>query len=249
MATLKCSYPSAADKTAGCAVTYRAGSRSKYDTCPTGCPLNGSGCGTDQVDLEYLEAVSCAVPRQGRALTYSHFPPEQWAHLNGPRRTVINWSAPSPEAAARCVADRVAPAVTVVPRDYWQGRKHVDIDGVPLVRCLAEYVDGINCSNCGGRSGPLCARPNARYAVGFTAHGSGASKAESDAQGGCYADNGPAGWQWKQTSKAEASTVNTGAGCVPYDTEAEALERFVEQLPRGTVLRHHIAGDMGKSTP
>lgn len=246
MSTLKCTYPSAADKTAGCAVTYRAGGASKYDTCPSDCPLNASGCGTDQVDLEYLEAVSRAVPRQGRALTYSHFPPEYWAHLNGPRRTVINWSAPSVEAAARCVVDRVAPAVAVVPRTYWQGSKSALVDGVRVVRCLAEYVPGLNCSNCGGDAGPLCARPSRDYVVAFTAHGSGAGKAETNNPGGCYADNGPAGWQWKQTSKAGASTVNTGSGCVPYDTEAEALEQFVEQLPRGTVLRHHIAGDMGK---
>ena len=249
MATLKCSYPSAAKKTAGCAVTYRAGGESKYDTCPSDCPLNASGCGTAQVDTDYLESLSRAVPRQGVSFTYSHFPPEHWAHLNGPRRTVINWSAPRPAAAARCVADRVAPAVTVVPRDYWQGRKHVDIDGVRVVRCLAEYVDGINCSNCGGRSGPLCARPNARYAVGFTAHGSGAGKAESDAQGGCYADTGHAGIQWARTGTAAASTVNTGAGCVPCESETDALKQFVEQLPRRTVLRHHVAGDLGKSTP
>jgi hypothetical protein len=163
--------------------------------------LNGSGCGTDQVDLEYLDAVSRAVPRQGVAFTYSHFPPEHWAHLNGPRRTVINWSAPSPEAAARCVADRVAPAVAVVPR------------------------------------------------VGFTAHGSGARKAEMDTPGGCYADTGHAGIQWARTGTARASTINTGAGCVPCESEVDALERFVEQLPRGTKLRHHVAGDLGKSTP
>jgi len=227
-------------------VTYRAGSRSKYSTCPTGCPLNASGCGTDTVDLEYLDAMSRAVPCQGVSFTYSHFPTEHWAHFNGPRRTVINWSAPSPEAAARCVADKVAPAVAVVPRDYWQGRKHVDIDGVPLVRCLAEYVSGINCSNCGGKAGPLCARPSRKYVIGFTAHGSGARQAESDEQGGCYGDNGHAGIQWARTGTAAASTINVGAGCVPCDSEAHALERFVEQLPRGTVVRHLVAGDMGK---
>ena len=244
---IKCTFPSTAAKTAGCAVTYRAGERSKYDTCPSDCPLNASGCGTAQVDTDYLEALSRAVPRQGVAFTFSHFDPEHWAHLNGPRRTVINWSAPSLEAAADAVHNGI-PSVAVVPRDYWDGRKSVVVDGVRGVRCLEEWADGVNCQGCGGDSGPLCARPERDYFVVFTAHGSGASKAESAEPGGCYADNGPAGWQWNQTSNSTSSTVNTGSGCVPCESEVDALERFVEQLPRGTRLRHHVAGDLGKST-
>ena len=44
---LKTTAMSTAKKTAGCAVTYRAGSSEKFGTCPASCELNlsGTGCG------------------------------------------------------------------------------------------------------------------------------------------------------------------------------------------------------------
>jgi hypothetical protein len=62
---------SQANKTAGCAVTYRAGKTNKYDTCPAKCELNasGRGCAPSAVDAEYLDAVLDSKPRNGHALT------------------------------------------------------------------------------------------------------------------------------------------------------------------------------------
>jgi hypothetical protein len=54
---------SQANKTAGCAVTYRAGKANKYDTCPVNCELNasGRGCAPSDIDDEYLDAVRASV--------------------------------------------------------------------------------------------------------------------------------------------------------------------------------------------
>ena len=51
-------------KTKGCAVTYRAGNQNKFNTCPTSCALNGSGCGTNKIDLDYLNAVLDSKPKR-----------------------------------------------------------------------------------------------------------------------------------------------------------------------------------------
>ena len=60
---------SQANKTAGCAVTYRTGKANKYDTCPAKCELNasGRGCAPSAVDAEYLDAVLDSKPRSGHA--------------------------------------------------------------------------------------------------------------------------------------------------------------------------------------
>jgi len=72
---LKTVETSRAQKTKGLAVTYRAGSKDKFGTCPVSCELNPSGCGASKIDQEYLNALSLAVPTKGVAFTYSHFPP------------------------------------------------------------------------------------------------------------------------------------------------------------------------------
>ena len=79
---LKTTAMSTAKKTAGCAVTYRAGSSEKFGTCPASCELNpsGTGCSDGQIDFDYLDAVLDAKPRRGFSFTYSHFHPLFWSH-------------------------------------------------------------------------------------------------------------------------------------------------------------------------
>ena len=86
---------SQAKKTTGCAVTYRAGSKSTHGTCPNTCKLM-SGCkvGTNKIDAAYVRALSHAIPVKGIAFTYTHFAPSLWRkHATG--KTVINYSADS----------------------------------------------------------------------------------------------------------------------------------------------------------
>ena len=74
---------SRASKTKGCAVTYRAGDQSVFDTCPKDCSLNPSGCGSDMPDLVYMATVLNAKPRAGESMTYSHFHPKWYTELLG----------------------------------------------------------------------------------------------------------------------------------------------------------------------
>lgn len=221
-------------KTKGCAVTYRAADKSKFGTCPLSCPLNGSGCGVEKVDQNYLDAVLDAVPKAGFSMTYTHFPPRQWFDKTGPGKTTINWSAPSVKAAAKAAAIDSIDSVAVVGPDYWEsnGKHHFDVHDTMVVRCPAEYNEAVNCGNCGGKDGPLCARRDRGYVIGFTAHGTRKKLAASDDQGGCYAELGPAGLQWER-SRGDTST------------DAEDLRAWAKTLPPRTVLRHHIAGDLG----
>jgi len=232
---------SQANKTAGIAVTYRAGKANKYDTCPANCELNasGRGCAPSEIDAEYLDALLDSKPRGGHSFTFSHFNPLFWAHKLSPLKTVINFSAASIKAAAAAVASGV-PAVAVVPVDFWKkngNAKNVIIDGVRGVRCPDEYLDGVGCVNCGGEKAPLCARLERDFFVMFTAHGSGKTAAGNpDAAGGCYADGGRVAIHWNATSAGDDDGL----------TDGEKLRAFVKTLPPRSVLRHHVAGDIGK---
>jgi hypothetical protein len=71
----------------------------------------------------------------------------------------------------------------------------------------------------------------------FTAHGVGKKKAgDPDAAGGCYADGGNVALHWNATSNADDDGL----------TDAQRLRAFAKTLPPRSVLRHHIAGDIGK---
>ena len=232
---LKTVAMSSSSKTKGCAVTYRAAGASKFGTCPAACPFNPSGNGTSTVDEHYLEAVLNAVPRAGFSMTYTHFPPEQWHSKTGPGKTTINYSAPDMQAA---VAAQFAgiDSVAVVGPDFWaeNGKNAQGDHGVPIVRCPAEYNKDINCGNCGSRDGPLCARRDRGYVIGFTAHGTRKKLAMETKQGGCYAELGPAGLHWEKTRNETMES-----------TDVDKLLAFARALPPRTVLRHHIAGDLG----
>jgi len=205
-------------KTGPIAVTYRAGEHQTFSTCPKTCALHPkSETGAASIDDEYLRAVMDAVPRGGQAWTYSG-------------KTVINASCDTASEAVRAYS-LGRPAVYAAPltsADQWPQR----IAGVQFVRCPAELSDTFTCQQCGnGR--PLCARADRDYVVVFVAHGTG-KKRVGTGDGGCYAASGPTAIQWHKTRSSGA----------PND--AEALRAFARSLPPGSMLRHHVAGDVGR---
>ena len=230
---LKTVETSRAQKTKGLAVTYRAGSQEKFGTCPASCELNPSGCGASKIDQEYLNALSLAVPTKGVAFTYSHFSPIHWIKKNGPGKTVINYSAKTATLAAKYIKMAV-PTVATVALDFWNGRKSVDSDGARFVRCPAEYLPQFGCAQC-GNGDPLCARLDRDFVIGFTAHGVHKKKAANpDDPGGCYASGGNVLLHWEATADQSQD-----------ESDADKITRFAKSLAPRTILRHHIAGDIG----
>jgi len=230
---LKTVETSRAQKTKGLAVTYRAGSQEKFGTCPVSCELNPSGCGASKIDQEYLNALSLAVPTKGVAFTYSHFSPIHWIKKNGPGKTVINYSAKTATLAAKYIKMAV-PTVATVALDFWNGRKTVDSDGARFVRCPAEYLPKFGCAQC-GNGDPLCARLERDFVIGFTAHGVHKKKAANpDDPGGCYASGGNVLLHWEATADQSQD-----------ESDADKVTRFAKSLAPRTILRHHIAGDIG----
>jgi|LakMenE01Jun11ns_1017448.scaffolds.fasta_scaffold9914701_3 hypothetical protein len=227
---LKTVRQSANRKTGPIAVTYRAGSGDVFNTCPATCPLNPRpDKGARDLDTEYLEAVRHAVPRNGTAWTYSHFPADQLP-VPAPGETVINHSADTLEGAIDATAKGRAAVLTVAKGATWPAR----VGDVRLVRCPAEVSDRINCATCGnGR--PLCARgADRRLVVVFEAHGAQAARVGTDKAGGCYGAGGPVALQWNRTSSSGARD------------DVAALEQFARELPPGSFLRHHVVGDLGR---
>jgi len=226
---------SRAKKTKGIAVTYRAGGGEKYATCPSDCKMNCSGKGANKLDDKYLDALLDAVPRKGVSFTYSHFDPNVygWGKKLKEGKTVINFSTESPLAAAASIYNGV-PSVVVVRDDYWQGSKTQSAPfNTTIVRCPAEYRD-ISCAQC-GNGDPLCARLDRNFIIGFTAHGPSKKKAaDLETRGGCYADAGNCRIWWNETANGEQE-----------ETDAEKVKRFAKSLPPRSIIRHHVAGDIG----
>ena len=236
---LNCVESSRAKKTGGLAVTYRAGRGDMYGTCPDSCSLKSAATLTHEVDRDYESAVRCAVPRKGISFLYTHFAPEQWAEQNtgALNQTVFNYSADTLADAARHIKSGVA-SVAVVPAGYWNERtseKVTESDGVKMVRCPDELT-GIGCAGCGSGT-PLCARFDRDYGIVFTAHGPGKRKAGDPATaGGCYAGSGNVAIHWRRLSERVEIT----------ETDGERVARFAAGLPPRSILRHHIAGDIGR---
>jgi len=245
---LKTVEMSGAKKTKGIAVTYRAGGRDVYGTCPASCKMNCTGKGAQEIDAEYFDALLGAVPNKGQSFTYTHFPWHLWANKLKPDKTVVNFSADTLVSAA--AASRAVPTVVVLPESEWDNRKKtsaplfgrtndrgdfIQTDRIPVVRCPAEYREGFTCRDCGNGE-PLCARLDRNFIIGFTAHGAAKKKAaDPDVKGGCYAAGGNVRLHWDATSNHHQ----------PDETDGERLTRFVKGLPPRTILRHHVAGDIG----
>ena len=229
---------SRAKKTAGIAVTYRAAGGDMYGTCPDSCPLKPSATATQEIDRDYESAVRRAVPRKGIAFLFTHFAPSQWAEPNAgeTNQTVFNYSADTLEDAARHIKHGAA-SVAVVPESYWNDKPSVKVttaDGVKMVRCPNETT-GVDCARCGNGT-PLCARPARHFGVVFTAHGASKRKAgDNETAGGCYAGGGRVALHWRHLSERDEIT----------ETDAEHVARFASGLRPRSILRHHIAGDIG----
>lgn len=225
---LKTVKHSANKKTGPIAVTYRAGGHNVFGTCPKTCALNPQGDhAADLVDTEYLEAVRHAVPRNGQAWTYSHFPADLLP-VPASGETVVNASCDTiPQALAAVAIGR--PAVVAAPAGtVWP----YTVSGVRFVQCPAELADNFSCDQCGGGR-PVCARGDRDYVVVFVAHGSGAALVGADQAGGCYGNGGPVRLAWEKTKTAG------------HQNDAAELLRFARSLPPGSLLRHHVVGDLG----
>lgn len=232
---------SRADKTNGCAVTYRSGAGTMFGTCPSTCPLNPVPAdGTQLIDDDYLDALLGAVPKRGVAFTYCHFDWRQWGaawlehNTHNPRATtVINYSADTERDAAAAVEAGI-PCVMAASPEHIAGRKAWrGDDGTRYVQCPAVTGD-TDCSRCGGGR-PLCARPERDYVVVFAAHGTSKAQVGSVAAGGCYASGGNVALHWRRLAKREKRA----------DSDGVQLRAWVRTLKPGTILRHHVAGDIG----
>jgi hypothetical protein len=218
-------------KTGPVAVTYRSGEHQTYGTCPRTCALHPrSDTGAAQIDVQYMAAVEDAVPRNGKAWTYSHFPAEALP-MPKPGKTVFNASCDTVADAVRAV-EQGRPAVYAAPHDtadVWPRLIH----GVRFVRCPAELSETFTCSQC-GNGDPICARGDRDIVVVFVAHGTGKKRVGTGKGGGCYAASGPVSIQWHGTRSKGAKN------------DAEAVRAFARSLPSGSLLRHHVAGDIGR---
>ena len=72
----------------------------------------------------------------------------------------------------------------------------------------------------------------------FCAHGASKKKAADPNQaGGCYASGGNVALHWTATAAQDQD-----------ETDGDKLRRFVSGLPPRSIIRHHIAGDIGEET-
>lgn len=233
---LKAIYPTQAAKLGVIAATYRAGNESIFSTCPSTCSLLPKPKkGTLAVDVEYLKAELQAVPRNGMAWSYTHFTPKDIPKYDFAVQSTLNFSTDHVSDAIS-FAKQGLPTVYAAPTNdlKWPRR----IEGVRFIRCPAELHKQVTCQTCGGGR-PLCARNKRNYVITFVGHGTSRKQVGSDNPGGCYAATGNCVIQWH-------STMN-GKGPTTWDetTDLERLTAWTTALPKGTLLRHRISGDLG----
>jgi hypothetical protein len=228
--SLKLINQSSNRKTGAIATTYRAGS-SMYGSCPATCSLNSDGDNSaKEIDQDYLSALRKSVPKKGTAWTYSHFDYKDIPD-NEENHTTINYSA---DTIIQALNSFNSGRETTYTAPSTMTDKVDTIQGVRFVRCPAEENKKITCQNCGSGK-PLCARLKRDYVIKFTAHGSQKKKVGSEEKGGCYAGQGFTRFAWGSTAKQ-----------VQEVTDAVKLTKWVKSLPYGTMIRHHVAGDIGK---
>ncbi len=152
--------------------------------------LPGEG---ETVDTEALRTL-CHANRDKRGFAYTHKNP----YVNGKAIREANQSGFTINLSANNLAQAddylklgIAPVVVLIPHDFSDNKVAIkkpsnnqrNIKMVPVwktattpggnrvVQCPAEYQDSVQCANCGGTQGPLCARRDRKFVVGFTAHG------------------------------------------------------------------------------
>ena len=248
-------------KTTDCAITYRSGDNDVFGTCPKICPLNpNQTVSTGQVDWDYLDAVLDATVRGGRSWTYSHFKFEDISlkqnknfHFNflyrirdSKQHTTINRSTDDIYDAVTVHKKGYPTVITlsdnhlkpIFKKDYYllPLEKNFKVNGVQFVRCPAEYNKKVGCINC-----DLCARKDRDFVIVFYGHGSQKKLVGEEEQGGCYGTFGRVRLQWEHTRKNVSQNNVSG-----NYSDKKKLQQFVQELPYGTILRHHIVGDVGK---
>lgn len=261
---LKLIAKSSNKKLGGCAATYRAGTESVYGTCPSTCPLKPeTQKGAERLSVSYLSSLALAVPPGGVAWTYTHF--EEAAEFgaklkprpeNNVHYTCINNSTDTIDTAVASF-QKGLPTVVVLPEsDSGEELKQFRVESsipertsssIRMVRCPAEYSDR-TCNDCGGDL-PLCARQDRDYVIKFTAHGTKKKVIKlrhegSGGSGGCYGDTGPTRLQWEKTRAQARATEHIFES--PNLADGDVLLTWVQTLPVGTKLRHHVVGDVGE---
>jgi hypothetical protein len=209
--------------------TYRTGETTMYGSCPSDCPLM-KGCkgelptpDNQVLDVEYMMAEREAVPPGGWAFGYTH----TWMRwkdqipYNEEGKSCINLSATSIEDA-QALLDEGRDVVVALPENTPTPKG--------WARCPQELSDKINCSNCGGAKGPLCARPNRGYPIVFKMK----HTKKGDKLGKCYGNFFRVRAVWNRT-------VETGLVDDPV-----AVTHFAKNQPHGSRVRHRIAGDFCK---
>ena len=221
-------------KTLGIAVTYHYESGAAFGTCPPSCALMPADViPARRFDYNYALAVSYAVPREGYAFTFSHYDPEYWADLYRPGRTVINASASGVRDAARLHKNGIPTVMDIEPA----APRRFSFGGVDFRACPATLAKHINCDNCGGSRGPICAQADRDYVVTFPWHGPPAVLAKAVATGApkCYGADGRVGMQWQAMASG------------PTKYRESDLEPWAATLRPGSRLRHHVVGDLGRA--
>ena len=245
---LKTVKKSQAKKTTDCAVTYRSGKNDVFGTCPKICPLNPNEIvSTGQIDWNYLDAVLNAKVQGGRSWTYTHFKFEDISlkqnrnfHFNflyrirdSKQHTTVNRSTDNVNDAVAVHNKGYPTTVTLSDKNV---RKHFVHKEIKFVRCPSEYNKKVGCIDC-----DLCARKDRNFVIVFYGHGSKKKLVGNEEQGGCYGTYGRVRLQWEHTRKnVNQNNVNQSR------QDIDTLNNFVQELPYGTVLRHHIVGDIGK---
>ena len=248
---LKVVKKSQALKTTDCAVTYRSGDDDVFGTCPKHCALNpNSTMSTNRIDWDYLDAVLDAKVQGGRSWTYSHFKFEDISlkqnrnfHFNylyrirdSKQHTTVNRSTDNVNDAVAVHNKGYPTTVTLSDKNV---RKHFVHKEIKFVRCPSEYNKKVGCINC-----DLCARKDRNFVIVFHAHGSKKDLVGNEEQGGCYGTFGRVRLQWEHTRKNVSQLQQKIVSQSQQDINT--LNNFVQELPYGTVLRHHIVGDIGK---
>ena len=209
--------------------TTRSGEMHHMGTCPSSCPLLGEHNKqhpTNEFDLEYAKALVKAVPKEGRAWGYTHWAHYFWDHLgfNTKTTTTMNFSAHN-WRHAQWIAKHCDGVPVVVILSEIPDQKFGD---VPAMFCPADTMQDMDCGRCGGSKGPLCARPDRKFIVVF--------KVKRWKKTPCYAANGFVIKQWVRSMK----------NFVLGSSDGKELLKWVSKFPYHSLLRHHIAGDMGK---
>ena len=152
---------------------------------------SGDLVGTDTaIDPMALREIVLA-NRGKKGYTYTHKPVSgahgelnqaaiRYANANG---FTVNLSANNLVQADEYLALGIAPVCVIVAGDDPAWKTVATPGGAQVVRCPAETRDEVQCANCGGAQGPLCARKDRKFVIGFTVHGNGAKAAAEVARG------------------------------------------------------------------